>query len=68
MRRTVFRAVWLLYLTVSLSLIVIPTASAYIDPASGSLVFQAIVAGLVAIPVALAAFWGRITAFFRRKR
>ena len=68
MRRAAFRAAWLVYLTVSLSLLVIPTASAYIDPGTGSLVFQAIVAGLVAIPVALAAFWGRITAFFRRKR
>ena len=68
MRRAVLRAAWLHYLTVALSLLVIPVASAYIDPGTGSLVFQAIVAGLVAIPVALAAFWGRISAFFRRKR
>lgn len=68
MDRLLARVAWVVYLTIGLSLIVISPAAAYIDPGSGSLVFQAIVAGLVAIPVAVAAFWGRITAFFRRKR
>lgn len=68
MNRLLSRVLWVVWLTAGLSLIVVSPAAAYIDPASGSLVFQAIVAGLVAIPVALGTFWGRITAFFRRKR
>lgn len=68
MPRILLRTTWVLYLTVCLSLIVIAPASAYIDPGSGSLVFQAVVAAAVAIPVAIASFWGRITAFFNRRK
>lgn len=68
MRRAVSSAAWVIYLTLCLSLLVIPTASAYIDPGSGSLVFQAIIAAAIAVPVAVGAFWGRIKAFFSRKK
>lgn len=68
MRGALLRTTWVLYLTACLSLIVIAPASAYIDPGSGSLVFQAVVAAAVAIPVAIASFWGRITAFFNRRK
>ena len=68
MRGALLRTTWVLYLTLCLSLIVIAPASAYIDPGSGSLVFQAVVAAAVAIPVAIASFWGRITAFFNRRK
>jgi len=67
-RRFTRSAAWVLYLTLALSLMVISPAAAYIDPGSGSLVFQAVVAAAVAIPVALAAFWRRITDFFARRK
>jgi hypothetical protein len=39
----------------------------YIDPGSGSLIFQAVIGGLMAAGVGLAAFWSRISSFFSRK-
>ena len=68
MRRFARSIAWVLYLTVALSLLVVSPAAAYIDPGSGSLVFQAVVAAAVAVPVALAAFWRRITNFFSRRK
>ena len=68
MNRPLSRVLWVAWLVVGLSAVVVAPAAAYIDPGSGSLVFQALVAGIVAIPVALAAFRGRIANFFRRKR
>lgn len=68
MRRFARSTTWVLYLTVAFSLLVISPAAAYIDPGSGSLVFQAVIAAAVAVPVALAAFWGRITSFFSRRK
>ena len=40
----------------------------YIDPGSGSLIFQAVIGGLMAAGVGVAAFWHRITSFFSRKK
>ncbi len=68
MRRVVRSTAWVLYLTLAMSVVVISPASAYIDPGSGSLVFQAVIAAAVAIPVAFAAFWRRIVGFFSRFR
>lgn len=58
----------MVYLTLAFSLLVVSPAAAYIDPGSGSLVFQAVIAAAVAIPVAIASFWGRITNFFSRRK
>jgi uncharacterized membrane protein len=55
-------------LTLALWLMVIPVASAYIDPGSTTVVFQAVIAGLAAAGMGLRMFWGRISAFFRRGR
>ena len=66
MRRVVRSATWVLYLSLAFSLLVVSPAAAYIDPGSGSLVFQAVVAAAVAIPVAIAAFGRRIGNFFSR--
>jgi hypothetical protein len=68
MRRFALRVVWIIYITLGLSLLVISPAAAYMDPGTGSLIWSAVVGGLVGIPVLLAAFWGKITALFRRKR
>ena len=39
----------------------------YIEPGTGSLIFQVVVGSALALPVAIAAFWRRITSFFARK-
>ena len=46
----------------------LPTASAYVDPGSGSFIFQALIGGLLAAGVALKVFWKRIASVFSRKR
>ena len=68
MRRAARSTAWVLYLTLAMSLMLISPAAAYIDPSSGSLVFQAVVAAAVAVPVAVAAFWRRIVDFFSRRK
>lgn len=55
-----------LYLAMMAWLAMVPAAQAYIDPGSGSIIFQAVVAGLAAAGTALAVFWSKITRLFRR--
>ena len=43
------------------------TALAYIDPGTGSILIQGIIAAIAAIGVALKLYWHRLVAFFRRK-
>ncbi len=49
------------------SFLYLPAANAYVDPGSGSFVFQALIAGLLAAGMALKVFWRRIAGFFSRK-
>lgn len=55
-----------LILTVGAWLMVLPSAQAYIDPASGSMIFQALIAGIAAAGTGLAVFWTRLRSLFRR--
>lgn len=55
-----------LFLATMAWLMVLPSAHAYIDPGSTSVIFQALIAGLAAAGTGLAMFWSRITSFFRR--
>lgn len=57
-------AIW----TVAAMLFAVPVANAYIDPASTSVVFSALIAGLAAFGTAISMFWSRIIGFFRRDR
>lgn len=66
LRRTGGRLAWVLGLTAGLSLLVIPTAGAYLDPGSGSIIFQAVIAGAMASSLAIKIFWRRLTVFFGR--
>ena len=68
LKRKLTNAMFVAYLSACLSLLVIAPASAYIDPGSGSIIFQAIVGGAMAIGLTVKVFWRRITAFFSRKR
>jgi hypothetical protein len=40
---------------------------AYIDPGTGSMIWQGLVAALLAVGVTIKVFWRRIAAFFSRK-
>ncbi|KUO59509.1 MAG: hypothetical protein APF84_19605 [Gracilibacter sp. BRH_c7a] len=42
-------------------------AYGYLDPGTGSLILQSIIAAMVAIPFALKMYWNRIQNMFRRK-
>lgn len=50
-------------------LVVIPSsqAHAYLDPGSGSLIIQILVAGLLGLVVAVRVFWSSILSFFGLK-
>lgn len=65
-RRTASRVAWVLWLTAALSLLVVPTAGAYIDPGSGSIVFQALIAGAMGASLALKVYWRRLTSLVSR--
>jgi len=49
------------------TLVWIPVANAYVDPGTGSFIFQAVIGGLLAAAVALKVFWRRIVGVFSRK-
>ena len=48
--------------------LVIPVANAYIDPGSGSFIFQALVGGLLAVALVVKGFWRRIVSVFKHDR
>lgn len=52
---------------VGFSLLWIPTANAYIDPGTGSFIFQAAIGVLLAAGVAIKVFWKKITRLVTRK-
>ena len=54
----------LMLLCLAFLIISAPTASAYIDPGTGSLIVQIIIAGVLAASVSIKVFWKRIKAFF----
>jgi hypothetical protein len=58
------RAAWVVWLTVGFVLLYVPVADAYIDPGSGSIIFQAVIAGAMAASVGIKVFWKRIKSFF----
>ena len=62
------RVAMVLYLAILLSVVAIEPAHAYIDPGSGSLIFQAVAASAMAIGLAVKVFWRRISTFFSRKK
>jgi membrane protein implicated in regulation of membrane protease activity len=54
-------------LFVAFSLLWIPVANAYIDPGTGSFVFQAAIGVLLAAAVAIKVFWKKVVRFVTRK-
>ncbi len=51
-----------------LLLVPAPPAEAYLDPGTGSMVLQAVIAAIAATAVALRLYWTRLKALFGRKR
>lgn len=49
-----------------LALVAVPPAHAYLDPGTGSLVIQVLIAAVVGAAFAVKVFWKRIAAFLRR--
>ncbi len=47
---------------------IIPQLTGYIDPGTGSIILQAIAAGIIGGAVAVRLFWHRILTFFRLKK
>ncbi len=62
------RALVVFYLAIAFSIVVIEPANAYIDPGSGSIIFQAVAGAAMAIGLGVKVFWRRIASFFSRKR
>lgn len=62
------RIATVLYIALMFSVIAIAPANAYIDPGSGSIIFQALAGTAMALGLAGKVFWRRIAAFFSRKK
>ena len=61
------RFVWFTLFLLYFGVVAAPSAHAYIDPGSGSFIFQVLIGGLLAGAVAVKHFWKRITSFFSRR-
>jgi len=61
------KIVWTLYLTLFLFFVCLPVANAYLDPGSGSFIFQAAVAAIMAASLGIKVFWRRIVSLFSRR-
>ena len=49
-------------------IITLPRFRAYLDPGSGSYIFQILLAGLVGFLFAIKLYWGKIISFFKRDK
>jgi len=56
----------LLFITVAWTLIFVRPAHAYLDPATGSIVLQAVLAGIAGAALVLKTFWHRIKGLLGR--
>lgn len=62
------KAVIMVSLFLLSSLLFIQSASAYIDPGTGSMVVQIVVAGMISASVAIRIFWRKIKSIFTKKK
>jgi hypothetical protein len=61
------RAVWIAAFMVGFVLVLAPAANAYIDPGTGSYVFQVVVGAMLGVAVAVKVFWRRVWGFLTRR-
>ena len=60
------RVLWTTWLTLLAFFLILPVAGAYLDPGTGSLIFQVAVGAVMAVSLAVKVFWRRIVSFFKR--
>src|SRR5262249_45339477 len=68
MRNMRARAFTIALLVVAFTCLFLPVANAYVDPGSGSFIFQALIGGLLAVAVAFRVFWRRVLGVFGKSR
>lgn len=68
MRRLTSRSVFVVSMAVMMSLLVVAPANAYLDAGTGSMIFQAVIAGGMAVAVGVKAYWSRIRRLFTRSQ
>lgn len=68
MKSFLSRTFWVTFLMAGFSLLFVAPANAYLDPGSGSIIFQVVVGGAMAIGLGVKIFWRRIVSLFNRKR
>lgn len=61
------RVAAVLFVVAASSVLVPPPAHAYLDPISGSVLLQVIVAGVLAVSLGAKRRWAQVTQFFRRR-
>lgn len=67
MDRTRFPTGWFAAVLLCFWLLVMPTANAYVDPGTGSFIFQVLIGAALGAAVAVKVFWRRIWGFITRK-
>jgi hypothetical protein len=60
------RLLSIMILVALLQVVFTPPAHAYLDPGTGSYIFQLLIAGVVGLAFVIKVFWGRIKGFFTR--
>jgi hypothetical protein len=60
------RLLSIMMLVVLLQVVFTPPAHAYLDPGTGSYIFQLLIAGAVGLAFVIKVFWGRIKGFFAK--
>jgi cytochrome b len=61
------RAAWFVLAFLSFWLLTVPAAHAYVDPGTGSYIFQVLIGVFLGAAVAVKLFWRRIWGFVTRK-
>jgi cytochrome b561 len=60
-------ATWFVLVVLCFWLLIVPAANAYVDPGTGSYVFQVLIGVFLGAAVAVKVFWRRIWGFVTRK-
>jgi hypothetical protein len=58
--------IWLLVLAAATGALWSNPAQAYLDPTTGSILLQGLLAGIAGLTVVLRLYWSRVKTFFRR--